>query len=190
MVSEPTHYLSLMGVSAKLKRCALTPTGLTETIMARIARHDGPQKSYTTLLADRAMAKAREAEDELKRGFWRGHLHGVPIAVKDLCYTDYAPTAAGMLIQRTSFRLTPAPSWNVLLQRDHLGQADDDRGCIRGSSSKNTDTDQSLECRRLDRCVFERVRNPDGGRTVLRVARLRYWTIDPIPVSSLRADGS
>ena len=38
-----------MGVSAKLKRSALTPTGLTETIMARIARH-GPLKSYTTLL--------------------------------------------------------------------------------------------------------------------------------------------
>ena len=100
MVSEPTHYLSLMGVSAKLKRCALTPTALTETILARIARHDGPLKSYTTLLADRAMAKAREAEEELNRGFWRGPLHGVPIAVKDLCYTDYAPTAAGMLIHK------------------------------------------------------------------------------------------
>ena len=34
MVTEPTHYLNLMGVSAKLKRSALTPTGLTETIMA------------------------------------------------------------------------------------------------------------------------------------------------------------
>jgi amidase len=46
------------------------------------------------------MAKAREAEEELNRGFWRGPLHGVPIAVKDLCYTDYAPTAAGMFIYK------------------------------------------------------------------------------------------
>jgi amidase len=45
-------------------------------IVARIARHDGALKSYTTLLADRAMAKAREAQEELNRGFWRGPLHG------------------------------------------------------------------------------------------------------------------
>src|SRR5438105_486151 len=68
--------------------------------LARIAQHDGALKSYTTVLADRAMARARQAEEELDRGFWRGPLHGVPIAVKDLCYTDYAPTAAGMRIHK------------------------------------------------------------------------------------------
>ena len=62
-------------------------TDVTEALLARIARIDGALKSYTTLLADRALAKAREADTELRRGFWRGPLHGVPIAVKDLCYT-------------------------------------------------------------------------------------------------------
>ena len=98
MTSEPIHYLSLMDLSARLRSGELKPTALTETILARIARHDGVLRSYTTLLADRAMAKARQAEDELNRGFCRGPLHGVPIAVKDLCYTDFAPTAAGMFI--------------------------------------------------------------------------------------------
>src|SRR6516162_1669977 len=100
MPSEQTHYLSLTDVSAKLKRGELKPTALAETILARIAQHDGVLKSYTTLLADRAMERARQAEDELDRGLWRGPLHGVPIAVKDLCYTDYAPTAAGMFIHK------------------------------------------------------------------------------------------
>ncbi len=100
MTSDAVHYLSLTDVSAKLRNGELRPTALTETILARIARHDGALKSYTTLLADRAMVKAREAEAELDRGFWRGPLHGVPIAVKDLCYTDYAPTAAGMFIHK------------------------------------------------------------------------------------------
>jgi amidase len=100
MASEPLHYFSLMDVSAKLKSRELKPTALTEAILQRIARHDGVLKSYTTLLADRAMAKAQEAESELDRGFWRGPLHGVPIAVKDLCYTDYAPSAAGMFIHK------------------------------------------------------------------------------------------
>src|SRR5258708_10923700 len=100
MTSDPVHYLSLIDVSARLRRGELKPTTLSETILARIAQHDGALRSYTTLLADRAMAKARQAEAELNRGLWRGPLHGVPIAVKDLCYTDYAPTAAGMFIHK------------------------------------------------------------------------------------------
>ena len=108
MTSDPVHYLSLTDVSERLRRGELKPTALSEMILARIAQHDGALKSYTTLLADRAMAKARQAEEELDRGLWRGPLHGVPIAVKDLCYTDYAPTAAGMRSIRTSFHLTPA----------------------------------------------------------------------------------
>src|SRR6516165_1010082 len=100
MASDAIHYLSLTDVSAMLGRGDLKPTTLTETILARIARHDGALKSYTTLLSDRAMAKAREAEAELNRGLRRGPLHGVPIAVKDLCDTDYAPTSAGMAIHK------------------------------------------------------------------------------------------
>ncbi len=100
MASEQTHYLGLIDVSAQLKSGELKPRALTETILTRIARHDGVLKSYTTLLADRALEKARQAEDEIDRGWWRGPLHGVPIALKDLCYTDYAPTAAGMFIHR------------------------------------------------------------------------------------------
>jgi amidase len=95
MTSDPVHYLSLTDVSERLRRGELRSTALSEMILARIAQHDG-----TTLLADRAMAKARQAEAELDRGFWRGPLHGVSIAVKDLCYTDYAPTAAGMRIHK------------------------------------------------------------------------------------------
>jgi amidase len=55
MTSEPVHYLSLMDVSARLRIGDLRPTALTESILARIARLDGSLKSYTTLLADRAM---------------------------------------------------------------------------------------------------------------------------------------
>jgi amidase len=100
MASDPVHYLSLTDVSERLRRRELKATALSEMILARMAQHDGALKSYTTLLADRAMNKARQAEEELNRGLWRGPLHGVPIAVKDLCYTDYAPTAAGMLIHK------------------------------------------------------------------------------------------
>jgi Asp-tRNA(Asn)/Glu-tRNA(Gln) amidotransferase A subunit family amidase len=58
MTSDPVHYLSLADVSERLRRTELKPTVLTEMILARIAQHDGALKSYTTLLADRAMTKA------------------------------------------------------------------------------------------------------------------------------------
>ena len=76
MASDSAHFLSLTDVSERLRRGELKPTTLSERILARIAQHDGALKSYTTLLADRAMAKARQAEEELNRGLWRGPLHG------------------------------------------------------------------------------------------------------------------
>ena len=100
MVSDCVHFISLMDLAAALRRGELTPTRVTEALLSRINRFDGTLNSYTTLLADRAMAKAREAEAELNSGFYRGPLHGVPIAVKDLCYTSYAPTSAGMFIHK------------------------------------------------------------------------------------------
>jgi amidase len=118
MTSGSVHYLGLMDVSAMLRRGELKPTALTEMILARIARHDGALKSYTTLLADRAMAKAREAENELNSGLWRGPLHGVPVAVKDLCYTDFAPTAAGMFIRKD---FIPPDSCTVVERLERAG---------------------------------------------------------------------
>jgi amidase len=100
MASDGLHYLSLLDLSAQLKSGAITPLAVTEALLARIEQHDGALKSYTTVLADRAIGQARVAGDEIKAGFWRGPLHGVPIAVKDLCYTTYAPTTAGMYIHR------------------------------------------------------------------------------------------
>jgi amidase len=69
-------------------------------MLARIDKLDAGLKSYATVTAELARRQAREAEAEIKRGGWRGPLHGVPIAVKDLCYTKGIPTAAGMPIHR------------------------------------------------------------------------------------------
>jgi amidase len=57
-------------------------------------------KSYATLTPERALADAARLDAETKAGKWRGPLHGVPTAVKDLCNTEGVPTAAGMAIHR------------------------------------------------------------------------------------------
>jgi amidase len=45
-----------------------------------------------------ALAQARQAEAEIAGGHYRGPLHGIPVAVKDICNTAGVVTAAGMAI--------------------------------------------------------------------------------------------
>ena len=69
-------------------------------MLDRIAQLDGKYRSYTTVLADRAMSRAAAADAETAKGVWRGPLHGVPIAVKDLCFTEFGRTTGGTMIRK------------------------------------------------------------------------------------------
>lgn len=100
MSAEELHYLELVEVARRIKAGALSPVALTKALLARIEKLDGGLKSYATVTADVALKQAEQAEAEIKRGAYRGPLHGVPIAVKDLCYTKGIPTAAGMEIHK------------------------------------------------------------------------------------------
>src|SRR5258708_33328968 len=51
-------------------------------------------------MADSAMAQAKQAETEIGRGEIKGPLHGVPVAVKGLCWTSNTPTGAGMTMYK------------------------------------------------------------------------------------------
>ncbi|MDB5486299.1 MAG: amidase, partial [Reyranella sp.] len=96
------HYLSLDEVARRLKARKLSSVELTGSLLDRIGRIDPKLKSYATLTADRALADAARLDAETAAGTSRGPLHGVPIAVKDLCNTADIPTAAGMAIHRAN----------------------------------------------------------------------------------------
>lgn len=91
-------YLPLSEVADLLKNRELSPVELTRHLLDRIDRVDQHLHSYHTVLADRALEQARRAEAEIARGAYRGRLHGVPIAVKDLVYTAGIPTACGSML--------------------------------------------------------------------------------------------
>jgi amidase len=93
-------FLTLLDVSRKIQSRALSPVEVTKAELDRIAALDPKLKSYATVTADSAMAQAKQAEAEIGRGEIKGPLHGVPLAVKDLCWTTNAPTAAGMTIHK------------------------------------------------------------------------------------------
>src|SRR5262249_42729756 len=85
--SVPLHYLSLQEIGRRIAAREVSPVDLAQRMLERIAQVDAVLKSYATVMAERALAEARAAEQEIRGGKYRGPLHGVPIAVKDLCYT-------------------------------------------------------------------------------------------------------
>jgi amidase len=99
------HNIELMELAAQIKVGDVSPVAVTRAQLDRIAALDGKLASYALVLADFAMAQAETAETEIAAGRYRGPLHGVPIAVKDLFWTRDAPTAGGMAIHK-DFRPT------------------------------------------------------------------------------------
>jgi amidase len=91
----PLHYSSLASVARRIEARELRPSDLTQQMLDRIAALDGHLLSYVTLMTDRALESARRADAEIEAGRYRGPLHGVPIGVKDLCYTRGVRTMAG-----------------------------------------------------------------------------------------------
>jgi amidase len=100
MTVEDLCYADLVEVGQRIQTRRLSSVEVTQAVLDRIARLDGRLKSYATLTADLALAQAKQADAEIGRGTIRSPLHGVPIAVKDLCHTKGIPTAAGMPIHK------------------------------------------------------------------------------------------
>lgn len=92
---EGLHYASLTEVAALLRQREISAVDLTQLLLTRIDRVDPELRSYATVMADQALADARQADAEIRSGNYRGPLLGVPVAVKDLCYTEGVRTMGG-----------------------------------------------------------------------------------------------
>lgn len=118
MELDDVHFQNLTDISDKIRRIQISPIAVTEALLDRIATYDGKYGSYITVLRERAFLQAATAADEIRRGFWRGPLHGIPLGLKDLCDTNFAPTAAGMPMRRT---FVPAANATVVNRLEAAG---------------------------------------------------------------------
>ena len=82
------HYLELLDIGRRIQAKEISSVDATRAQLARIRKLDGELKSYARLMPDSALADAQRADAEIARGETRGPLHGVPLGVKDLCWTD------------------------------------------------------------------------------------------------------
>ncbi len=67
-------------------------------MLARIEAIDPKLHSFALVTSDVALGQAKAAESEIGQGRWRGPLHGIPIGLKDLCFTKDIRTAGGMTL--------------------------------------------------------------------------------------------
>ncbi|MCH9730332.1 MAG: amidase [Actinomycetia bacterium] len=105
MPGDEPCYASISELSQAFASQTLSPVEVTRAHLDRIGRLNPMLKAYTTVLKESALTQAKRATEEIARGEHRGPLHGVPIAVKDLCFTKDVATTAGMRIYR-DFRPT------------------------------------------------------------------------------------
>jgi len=80
-----------------LERRAVSSTRLVEQCLTRIeARRD--LNAFITVMAERALEQAAQADGEIGAGCYRGPLHGVPVSVKDLVHVAGVPTTSGSAV--------------------------------------------------------------------------------------------
>lgn len=92
---QDLHYRNLAEVAGDIRSGALSAEEVTRHTIERIARLDPRLRAFAAVRADEALAEARAADARRARGEVLGPLHGVPIAVKDLCAMAGTATRAG-----------------------------------------------------------------------------------------------
>src|SRR5882762_8200991 len=88
------HDLSIAELSNLIAARKLSPLELTDALIQRVEQYDAQTRAFITRTFDLARKQAREAEGEIAAGRYRGALHGIPFALKDIYDTKGILTSA------------------------------------------------------------------------------------------------
>ena len=94
---DPTT-LTIAGVAPRIASREVSPAELIVNYLDRVKRLNPVLNAYSTVMEDEALAAARHAEEEIRRGRYRGPLHGIPVSIKDNLAVKGYPTTAGSKI--------------------------------------------------------------------------------------------
>jgi len=96
--AEELARLDLAEASRLVQTRAVSPVELTRVCLDRIEHLNPILKAFITVTAEAALQEARQAESEISKGNWKGPLHGIPLAVKDLLETAGVRTTAASAV--------------------------------------------------------------------------------------------
>jgi len=95
MLKESILYESVGELAKRIESKKLSPVELTESYLDRCLKIGPRLNAYARLMPDAALKQADAAEKEIQRGHYRGPLHGIPYAAKDLLAVKGVPTTWG-----------------------------------------------------------------------------------------------
>lgn len=95
MIGDDVLYLTVRELADRIRERKLSPVELTEAYLRRGEGAGARLNAYATLTRERALAEAKKAESEINAGKYRGPLHGIPYAAKDLLAAKGYPTTWG-----------------------------------------------------------------------------------------------
>src|SRR5262245_10005172 len=90
--------LSLMDLSELIAARKISSSEAVNAALARLDRLEPRLNAFITVMRERATAEAKQADDEIARGRYRGALHGVPVTIKDMFETAGVRTTGGSKI--------------------------------------------------------------------------------------------
>ena len=95
MPTDELAFLSVAELAKRVQSKKLSPVELTKYFLDRSEKLGPKFNAYARLTPDIALAQASAAEKEIKAGHYRGPLHGIPYAAKDLLAVRGVPTTWG-----------------------------------------------------------------------------------------------
>src|ERR1700754_4229124 len=95
MAGEELFYLPVTELARRIEAKQISPVDLTQLFLSRSEKLGPKLNAYARLTPEIAMAQAAAAEKEIRRGHYRGPLHGIPYAAKDLLAVKDIPTTWG-----------------------------------------------------------------------------------------------
>ena len=87
--------MSVRQLGEHIRKREISPVEVAQTFLDRSASIGAKLNAYATLTRERALNEARAAESEIAAGKYRGPLHGIPYAAKDLLAVKGYPTTWG-----------------------------------------------------------------------------------------------
>jgi aspartyl-tRNA(Asn)/glutamyl-tRNA(Gln) amidotransferase subunit A len=110
--------LDLAAASRAVQKKEVSPVELTRACLDRIERLNPKLNAFITVTGETALEEASRAEAEIGRGEWKGPLHGIPLAVKDLIETAGVKTTAASAVLKDN---VPAADAEVIRRLKSAG---------------------------------------------------------------------
>src|SRR6201990_3314960 len=95
MPADELFYLPVTELARRIEAKSVSPVDLTQMYLSRSEKLGPKLNAYARLTPEIAMAQAAAAEKEIRRGHYRGPLHGIPYAAKDLLAVKGVPVTWG-----------------------------------------------------------------------------------------------